>query len=555
MNPNHSNHPLGRLAAALALLLAAAAAAAQVPDIPQMISYQGYLTDDAGEPVDGVRSIEFAIHTGPSGAGAAWSETHEVTLTAGVFTVLLGSVNPIPYAVFDGGERYLAVRVGGGEELAPRQRLVSAGYCFKAHDAELLDGRAAADFARSVDGVKPQNGNVDLVAGSNVTITPDAESHSVTIASTLNLPFSSTVSSNQNALTVVNGGTGYAMSASSTTYAIRATSTGASGYGLYGVANGENARGVVGSTSGANGYGVWGFSNSHRGVYGSSRSGTGVYGQHVDSGNFGFLGNEAYGAYGEFEASGGFGWLGGPAFGVYGQETEDSRSNSGYLGGEQAGAGGRSNDGYGVFGYSTDSDGVRGQSANGNGVRGISDETTPGVAGVLGVGTHAAAGVIGRSSGGPGVHGQSEGGPAVYAEGDLEVTGSVVARGNLEVAGTYDGDLELDGAFKGNIDSASSSDGAPFPRPAFDSGWVDAPAGHDTRIDHDIGGDADDYFVDMQVRYLGKPSNKSIGGDTRSATTAYGTYYYGLTNEAVWINRYSDDTSAERVRIRIWVIR
>ena len=535
MNPNRSNHPRPRFTAALLVLLAASTAAAQVPDIPQMISYQGYLTDDAGEPVDGVRSIEFSIHSTASGASQVWSETQDVTVTDGVFTVLLGSVTPLPYAVFDSGERYLAVRVDEGEELSPRQRLVSVGYCFNAYQADLLDGRAASEFARSVDGVTPLNGNVDLVAGSNVTITPNAQSHSVTIASTLNLPFSSTVSSNQNALTVVNGGTGYAVSASSTTYAIRATSTGASGYGLYGIANGENGRGVVGSTTGANGYGVWGSSNSHRGVYGSSRSGTGVYGEQINSGSFG--------------------WLGGPGVGVYGQEAEDDDSNSGYLGGAQAGAGGRSEGGYGVFGDSANSDGVRGHSANGYGVRGISDETSPTVAGVYGVGTRAAAGVMGWSSAGPGVHGRSDGGPAVYAEGDLEVTGTVVARGNLEVSGVYNGDLELNGAYKGNIDSASSSDGAPFPRPAFDSGWVEVPAGTDQRIDHDIGGDADDYFVDMQIRYLGKPSNKGLGGDVRSAASAFGTYYYGLTNESIWINRYSDDTSAERVRIRIWVIR
>jgi hypothetical protein len=544
MNPNHSNHPCRGLTAALFVLLAASTAAAQVPDIPPLISYQGYLTDDAGEPVDGVRSIEFAVHATASGASEVWSETQDVTLTGGVFTVLLGSVTPLPYAVFDAGERYLAVRVGEGEELAPRQRLVSVGYCFNAREAELLDGRAAGEFLRSLAGVAPLSGNVALNAGSNVTITPNAEAHSITIASTLNLPFSSTISSSQPALTVVNGGTGYALSVSSTTYGVRSTSSGSSGYGLYGVANGTNARGVVGSTTGANGYGVWGSSSSHYGVYGSSTTGTGVYGKQLDQDNYGFLGGELYGAYGEHDASGNFGSLGGPAFGVYGQRGQDDDANSGYLGGDQAGTGGRSTDGFGVFGYSTDSDGVRGQSANGNGVRGISDETTPGVAGVLGVGTRAATGVIGRSNGGPGVHGQSEGGPAVYAEGDLEVDGA------------YVGDLELTGAYKGSIHSSSSNDGAPFPRPAFDSGWRAIAAASVITFDHDIGGDPDDYLVDLSLRNEASGRhNRGVGGDIGRSTTNWGAFWRDLTGESVAVVRLAEDSYAEQVRIRIWVVR
>ena len=215
----------------------------------------------------------------------------------GLFNAVLGTVKLMPSDAFAAGERYLGITVGSDDELVPRQRVVSVGYAFAAGDSEQLGGRAADAYVRSVDGVAPQNGNVDLVAGSNVTITANPGGHSVTIASSaLTLPFTSSVSSASTALTVQNTGSGYGMSASSSSsYGVRAQSGGSSGYGVYGVANGTNGRGVVGSTTGANGYGVWGSSSSHYGVYGSSSTGTGVYGKQLGSRQLGFLGSATYG--------------------------------------------------------------------------------------------------------------------------------------------------------------------------------------------------------------------------------------------------------------------
>jgi hypothetical protein len=194
-----------------------------------------------------------------------------------------------------------------------------------------------------------------------------------------------------------------------------------------------------------------------------------------------------------------------------------------------------------VFGDSTNSDGVRGHSANGYGVHGISDETSPEVAGVFGIGTRAAAGVMGWSSAGPGVHGQSDGGPAVYAEGDLEVTD----------------DLEVSGAYKGNIRSSSSTDGAPFPRPAFDSGWRALGPASSLTFDHEIGGDPDDYLVDLSVRgdALGR-HNRGVGGDVgRTTSLNYGAYWRQLTDESVDVIRLNEDNLVQQVRVRIWVVR
>lgn len=528
MDRKGSTSPLHYGIVALLALLIAATAPAQVP---QLINYQGYVTDDGGSPLNGVQSITFSIYNSATAGNEVWSETQNVMVTNGLFTALMGTTNLIPYTVFDSGERYLAVRIGGAPELAPRQRLVSIGYCFNAHEAERLGGRTATEFVRSVEGVAPQNGNIDLVAGSNVTISTNAPAHSITISSSaLTLPFSSTVSSSQTALTVLNNGTGYALAASSNTYGVRATSSGVDGYAVYGVANGENARAIVGSTTGANGYGVWGFSSSHYGVYGSSSTGTGVYGKQLHDGDYGFLGGQGFGAYGEHHATGNVGFLANGSYGVYGENPQEE--TSGALGGLE-GARGVSREGFGVLGASTNSDGVRGHSDNGFGVHGISEEASAALAGVYGVGTKSAAGVMGTSDAGRGVHGKSNHGAAVYAEGDLEVTG----------------------AYKGNIRSASATDGAPFPRPAFDSGWVTMAAASAQTIEHHIGGDPDDYFIDMWTRSdASGRQNRGVGGDVGRSNN-YGASWRQLTNNSVEVVRLADDVVAEQIRIRIWLIR
>ncbi len=103
--------------------------------IPQMLSYQGKLTDTLGQPVpNGSYPMMFLLYTVPSGGSAFWSENQSVTTKGGLFSVLLGSATPIG-SIPSGGAVYLAMTVSGGPELAPRQRIVSAAYAYKADTA------------------------------------------------------------------------------------------------------------------------------------------------------------------------------------------------------------------------------------------------------------------------------------------------------------------------------------------------------------------------------------------------------------------------------------
>lgn len=102
-------------------------------DVPQLMHYQGHLTDDSGAPLDTTINMTFTIYDDSSmGAEVFWTETQpDVNVSNGLFNVLLGSVNPIVDTVFVDIVRWLGITVGSDPEISPRTRLVSVPYAFR----------------------------------------------------------------------------------------------------------------------------------------------------------------------------------------------------------------------------------------------------------------------------------------------------------------------------------------------------------------------------------------------------------------------------------------
>ena len=122
----------------LALVLAVCSLPLAEAAIPHLISYQGRLTNAAGVPITGSRSISFRIYDASSGGSLLWQESHpSITVTDGVFEVLLGSATALSLP-FD-SQYYLATQVGSDAEMTPRQQLASSGYAYKAKQAEESD--------------------------------------------------------------------------------------------------------------------------------------------------------------------------------------------------------------------------------------------------------------------------------------------------------------------------------------------------------------------------------------------------------------------------------
>jgi hypothetical protein len=111
------------------ILLCICLAATAIAEVPQMINYQGRLTGDTGNPLDTTVSMAFTIYDDSTGGSTLWSETHStVTVTGGLFNVILGSISPIGADIFTDPDRYLGITVGGDSEIVPRTRLISVGY-------------------------------------------------------------------------------------------------------------------------------------------------------------------------------------------------------------------------------------------------------------------------------------------------------------------------------------------------------------------------------------------------------------------------------------------
>lgn len=99
------------------------------------------------------------------------------------------------------------------------------------------------------------------------------------------------------------------------------------------------------------------------------------------------------------------------------------------------------------------------------------------------------------------------------------------------------------------------------PRPTYDSGWVAINQDQAQTLMHNIGGNPDDYLVDMQFvsatngvnkRHLGGADFGSNPPAGSSENDRVGAYWRSLTDANITIFRRAEDIYAEQVRIRIW---
>jgi hypothetical protein len=246
------------------------------------IPYTGELTGDDGNPVtDGEYDFMFALYEAAEGGNMLWSETQNgVSVAGGRFTVMLGSVNPLPpeSKVTD---FWLQISVRGTKDqnfvlLAPRQRL----------SLEAVD----APTSPSTVGTCPHNHFGEYWSSKNANYglyinNTGAGSGIVAQTKASNMYNGAVRGSNTGAGSGVEG-------SSSTGFGVRALSD--SSYGLW--ASSDSSKGVYAksdtndaieasaSTSGKSavyahntaGYGVYAISNSGNGLYAESGSAAGV---------------------------------------------------------------------------------------------------------------------------------------------------------------------------------------------------------------------------------------------------------------------------------------
>jgi len=146
--------------------------------VPQTINYQGYLTDSGGTPVDGTVQMTFRIYDVATGGIALWTETQSsVTVSDGIYSVVLGSVTPISLS-FD-TQYFLGIEVETDGEMIPRQALTSVGYAFSSNmadtaaDADTVDGKHASDLLDKAMYDADDNSKVDSAETADSAINAD----------------------------------------------------------------------------------------------------------------------------------------------------------------------------------------------------------------------------------------------------------------------------------------------------------------------------------------------------------------------------------------------
>ena len=114
------------------------------------VNYQGKLSDSTGLTVaNGDYDIVFKLYTAPTGGAAIWTETrsgaNDITVTNGLFSVMLGSVTSLSSVNFN-QPLYLGVTIEADSEMTPRKAI---GTVPSAFEARQLGGVASTSFLRS----------------------------------------------------------------------------------------------------------------------------------------------------------------------------------------------------------------------------------------------------------------------------------------------------------------------------------------------------------------------------------------------------------------------
>ena len=116
-------------------------------EVPGNMSFQGFLTDSEGVAyADGEYNLTFRLihQVDQTTENTIWEESHSASVTNGVFSVILGSVTPLPLNFSPNVQLETQV---GDEILSPRQSLTSVPFALKSSRAQQAFQSVLSDTA------------------------------------------------------------------------------------------------------------------------------------------------------------------------------------------------------------------------------------------------------------------------------------------------------------------------------------------------------------------------------------------------------------------------
>ncbi len=160
------------------------AQSATTADVPRLISYQGLLSSPDGQPaVDGPHLITLRLFSDTGGfTPALWSDTFSVVTHSGVFSVLLGSHDPLPAASVISQPLWLGVGVDG-VELPTLSPLTASPYALNVADHSITASKMATDYVGSVSingtQISGQGSNLNLTATNGLSLNYDPVANAI----------------------------------------------------------------------------------------------------------------------------------------------------------------------------------------------------------------------------------------------------------------------------------------------------------------------------------------------------------------------------------------
>lgn len=219
----------------------------------------------------------------------------------------------------------------------------------------------------------------------------------------------------------------------------------------------------------------------------------------------------------------------------------------------------------GVTAFAVNGFGVWGDSQNGHGTYGKTASTTK--AGVFARGVNTGPDLIlgGNANTTVGDDGRIFSDPN-YASSDIVLVSNDNIRIDLDEDGNDEtGDFEIYDTAGSRVFAVSETGdvtyGGPgiaaYPKPAYNSGWQTFTTTGCRTLSHNLGGNADNYVVDLTFKKTGSGTpmgvnNSGIGGDINGADSRGGSWQ-NLTTTSIEICRWYGDVSTNQIRVRIWV--
>lgn len=137
--------------------------------VPRKLNYQGFLTSPSGAPINSA-ALPLLFRLYDASNTLLYSETQSVTVSNGIFNVLIGSVTPLTLP-FD-APYTLGITMGADPEMTPRQTLAASPYALRAASAESLAPTATVAGSQITGTVAA--GQLPALTGDVITATGSA---------------------------------------------------------------------------------------------------------------------------------------------------------------------------------------------------------------------------------------------------------------------------------------------------------------------------------------------------------------------------------------------